>query len=626
MKSVVTMSVLLLGLLLLGGCNPVRPLPAGNDETVATATATVTAQEGDSAAAAETAGQGSAAANMAGVLANQLGIDRSEVTVVSSEAVEWPDACLGVTLEDEMCAQVITPGYKIVLSANGNTYTYHTDQNGDWYRLAEGPEVQIGDRIADWHGTADNGSCLQASFGTAGVAFGGCGGVQSQGRYVAEARLAALGAWAASYAPFQADTEWGTVDFAGTGTVKASAEQQGEIARWVQRAAMEAVAGQSMAGMNYEGPAELGSGDTSRCAILQIGGGESSVWACDGTVTTAPLGEKLASTWGDISGRFGSFVYETPGERLTFEGMGSLVDPAWQRALLAWARVTRAELASGKTSATARTALSWNLGTVPDAADVCAHLTVLDYGYAYAEQRGCESGELVSSAEDWLSQEEMQQFDQWLYGYAPFYAGDNYINGVGQDQMAESEAGPVQEWAAALWTRLSGMALAPAAADAASADGGAGAAAGGAAACGEAPAGGKIYTSAEYGFCILTPEGYEMVESAPGVLSLVAGGDLLNHISPRVGIEVTAAGDRTLAGITDQMMADYAPVGTDVTSRTLTIDGEEAVLLDNLPGQDLNRRVVVKHNNLVYSLMFMPLSPEAEPIYQAVLDSLRFID
>ncbi|MFN8469932.1 MAG: hypothetical protein U0X20_30535, partial [Caldilineaceae bacterium] len=126
--------------------------------------------------------------------------------------------------------------------------------------------------------------------------------------------------------------------------------------------------------------------------------------------------------------------------------------------------------------------------------------------------------------------------------------------------------------------------------------------------------------------CILVPEGYGMVESAPGVLNIVAGGDLMNHTSPRVGIEVTASGGRTLAGITDQMMADYVPVGTDVTSQTLTIDGEQSVLLDNLPGQDFNRRLVVMHNNMVYSLMFMPLSPEAEPLYQAVLDSLRFLE
>ena len=99
---------------------------------------------------------------------------------------------------------------------------------------------------------------------------------------------------------------------------------------------------------------------------------------------------------------------------------------------------------------------------MPDAPEVCAHLTVLDYGYAYAEQRACESGELVSSTEDWLNQEEMQQFDAWLYAYAPLYVDDNYLNGVGQEQMPEGEATAVQAWAEALWLRLTGMPVVPA--------------------------------------------------------------------------------------------------------------------------------------------------------------------
>jgi hypothetical protein len=100
----------------------------------------------------------------------------------------------------------------------------------------------------------------------------------------------------------------------------------------------------------------------------------------------------------------------------------------------------------------------------------------------------------------------------------------------------------------------------------------------------------------------------------------------MNHISPRVGIEVSGVGDRTLSGIADQMMQEYAPVGMNVTPQAITVDGVEAVLLDNLPGQDLNRRVVVVHNGLVYSIMFTPLSPEAEPFYQSVLASLRFLN
>lgn len=598
MRPVIRLSTLIAVLLLLAACHPVRPSPA------------------------EPAGEANATAtSVAATLARQLGVDSSEITIVSSEAVEWPDACLGVTHAGEMCAQVITPGHKVILSVGGDTYTYHTDQNAAWVRLAEGPEPQIGERIADWRGLADNGSCLQATFGTAGVAFGGCGGAQTQGHYASAGRLATLQELVATYAPFQAETEWGMLDLAGAGATTASDEEQTALARWAQAATMEAVGGQSFAGMTYEGPAELGQADASHCAAVRIGTEEVTVWACDGTVTTVPLSENLAATWADMAERFGRFIYETPSERLIFEGMGLIDDEIWQRALLAWARVTRAEMATGQSSATARTALSWHLGPVPDTTDVCAHLTVLDYGYAYAEQRACESGELISASEDWLEQAEMQQFDRWLYTFAPLYVEDNYLNGAGLELMPEEETADLQAWAENLWVRLAGMPVAPAdsAADPAPASGAA-------VACDDPAAGAQAYSSAEYRFCLLTPAGYSVVETVPGNFSLVAGGNIMDHISPRVGIEVSATGDRTLAGIAGQMMEDYAPVGTDVTAQASTVDGAEAVLLDNLPGQDLNRRVVVVHNGFVYSLMFMPLNPEAEPFYQSVLESLRFLD
>jgi hypothetical protein len=607
MKPVVHLCVLLLGLLLLAGCNPVRPL-SGETSGATAGDPTATETQGDVS---------DAAAGMAALLARQLGVDSSEVTVVGSEAVEWPDSCLGAAMEDEVCAEVITPGHRITLSARGETYTYHTDQNGSWYRLIEGPEVQVGERVAEWRGTADNGACLQATFGTDGIAFGACGGVQTAGRYVSEARRAVLQEMASIYAPFQADTEAGMLDFAGTGDTRANSEEQAALARWGQTAAMEATAGQSFAGLRYDGPAELGTDDTSLCAVLQISGGETQVWACDGTVVTAPLDDSLAATWTELGDRFGAFVYETPSERLTFEGMGRLTDPVWQRALLAWARVTRAELATGQTSATARTALSWHLGPVPDAPDICAHLTVLDYGYAYAEQRACQSGELVETSADWLDQAEMQQFDRWLYTFAPLYVDDNYLNGAGQELMPEEEAGDLQSWAESLWVRVAALPLAPA---------GSAPASGAEVTCDDPAARSRAYSSVEYGFCLLMPEGYAVVETVPGNFSLVADGDIMDHTSPRVGIEVSSAGDRSLAGIADQMLQDYAPAGAGVTPEAIMVDGAEAIVLDNLPGQDLNRRVVVVHDGFVYSIMFMPLSPEGEPLYQAILESLRFLD
>jgi hypothetical protein len=64
-------------------------------------------------------------------LADSLGVPVSEITIVSVTPEEWPDSCLGAAPPDVMCAQVITPGYLVVLEADGVQYTYRTDQTGD---------------------------------------------------------------------------------------------------------------------------------------------------------------------------------------------------------------------------------------------------------------------------------------------------------------------------------------------------------------------------------------------------------------------------------------------------------------------------------------------------------------
>lgn len=61
-------------------------------------------------------------------LARRLGVGVKEVTLVSAEAVEWPDASLGNPQPGMVYAQVVTPGYKIILSAGGQEYEYHSDQ------------------------------------------------------------------------------------------------------------------------------------------------------------------------------------------------------------------------------------------------------------------------------------------------------------------------------------------------------------------------------------------------------------------------------------------------------------------------------------------------------------------
>jgi hypothetical protein len=63
-------------------------------------------------------------------LANRRGLAVESVVVVSIDAVIWPDACLGIVAEGLFCAQVQTPGYRIVLSARDALYEYRTDRHG----------------------------------------------------------------------------------------------------------------------------------------------------------------------------------------------------------------------------------------------------------------------------------------------------------------------------------------------------------------------------------------------------------------------------------------------------------------------------------------------------------------
>jgi len=60
-------------------------------------------------------------------LGRRLGLSVSEISLISVEAVDWPDTSLGCPQPGMAYAQVITPGYRVVLGAPGETYEYHTD-------------------------------------------------------------------------------------------------------------------------------------------------------------------------------------------------------------------------------------------------------------------------------------------------------------------------------------------------------------------------------------------------------------------------------------------------------------------------------------------------------------------
>jgi hypothetical protein len=76
-------------------------------------------------------------------LAQRIGTIETEIALESVEQADFPDAALGAPIEDEMSAQVITPGWRIRLKANGKTYEYRANAqqlrlfnfNGENYRI-----------------------------------------------------------------------------------------------------------------------------------------------------------------------------------------------------------------------------------------------------------------------------------------------------------------------------------------------------------------------------------------------------------------------------------------------------------------------------------------------------------
>ncbi|MBI3244735.1 MAG: hypothetical protein HYZ49_20855 [Chloroflexi bacterium] len=105
-------------------------------------------------------------------LAEAFGIRVDEIKVVSVEAVQWPDSCLGISYPNARCAQAITPGFRIILEANGEQYEYHTNESGSavasaaatltWHREG-GFAGFCDDLVVVVSGQAQAGSCAPST-------------------------------------------------------------------------------------------------------------------------------------------------------------------------------------------------------------------------------------------------------------------------------------------------------------------------------------------------------------------------------------------------------------------------------------------------------------------------------
>lgn len=146
----------------------------------------------------------------------------------------------------------------------------------------------------------------------------------------------------------------------------------------------------------------------------------------------------------------------------------------------------------------------------------------------------------------------------------------------------------------------------------------------------EATAGTEVLTSESFGYAFLYPDNYTVVTLDTG--DNVVIDSIMNHTDPRLGIDVEDAAGRTAAEVADALLAEY-PEGFVIGRSTITLDGQEAVVLDQVPGQEMSRLVFVVNGDRLYRLMFTHAAPDEgetytrmENLYTVVTNSFRFLD
>lgn len=146
--------------------------------------------------------------------------------------------------------------------------------------------------------------------------------------------------------------------------------------------------------------------------------------------------------------------------------------------------------------------------------------------------------------------------------------------------------------------------------------------------CPSPTAGTLLLTDEVRGYCLLYPDSHTVVQLESGNTEIVVG-EVMNHTDPRVSIYTEELAGRTIEQVVDEFLAGYE--GFEIERTDLTIAGEEAILLDGIPGQDYYRMVLVTHDGLLYRLQIFPYDKnlvdtiaQAEQLYALVVDSFQF--
>lgn len=264
-----------------------------------------------------------AAEAVASRLAAQLRISFQQVEVIEVSRAEWPDSCLGLSADGEICSAVITPGFAVSLRVGEQRYEFRTDESGRRIRVAAAPLAETGDPLLNWR---DSQSFAALIIGSDRTAYGLRGrpllGLPSP----LPERVDQLVFFMGKYRAFQARTPAGEVSLQGVGTTTATAAEQRMIAEWAAAVAPEV--GRGLPAITFDTTLvwQRTGGIAGFCdRVVVARTGFASAWSCRGgaeklIATTALEAGELAQLYQWLD-QVESFSWNSEDAAATADGM-----------------------------------------------------------------------------------------------------------------------------------------------------------------------------------------------------------------------------------------------------------------------------------------------------------------
>lgn len=197
--------------------------------------------------------------------------------------------------------------------------------------------------------------------------------------------------------------------------------------------------------------------DAQGCRLFLVAAdGRVAYGPCGAPLTPLRLVEEMGRTeqLAELVARFAPFEAQAADAKMVLVGQGAeQPSPAWQRAVMDWARVAMREVEYGRGAASLDLAVRWQQA-IPDRVGYCRFLQVDACGYAFASTARCDGGDAADAGRGWLTTAELERLDGWLYTLGTAETDNLLFSGRGATPMTEADRAAVEAWAAAVYERL----------------------------------------------------------------------------------------------------------------------------------------------------------------------------